>query len=100
MLEVKRAYRLTVDQREAPALDRVLRECPSAVIEPVTCPATLARRTHEAPVRGGDALSRYDDNRNGRITCTEARRHGIAPVHRSPDRFTGTRGRHCLGQSG
>ena len=24
----------------------------------------------------------YDDNRNGRITCAEARAHGIAPVHR------------------
>ena len=30
-----------------------------------------------------DVLSRYDHNANGRITCKEARRHGIAPVHRS-----------------
>ena len=30
-----------------------------------------------------DVLDRYDDNRNGRITCKEAQRHGIAPVHRS-----------------
>ena len=29
-----------------------------------------------------DALVRYDDNGNGRITCREARRHGIAPVRR------------------
>ncbi len=28
------------------------------------------------------ALSRWDDNGNGRITCAEARRHGIAPVPR------------------
>ena len=28
-------------------------------------------------------LARYEDNRNGRITCKEARRHGIAPVPRS-----------------
>lgn len=27
-------------------------------------------------------LQQYDDNGNGRITCTEARRHGIAPVRR------------------
>ena len=27
-------------------------------------------------------LGRYDDNGNGRITCAEARRHGIAPVRR------------------
>ena len=25
----------------------------------------------------------YDDNGNGRITCAEARRHGMAPVPRS-----------------
>ena len=29
-----------------------------------------------------DALGRWDDNRNGRITCAEACRHGIAPVWR------------------
>ena len=27
-----------------------------------------------------DALTLYDTNRNGRITCSEARAHGIAPV--------------------
>ena len=30
-----------------------------------------------------DILARYDDDGNGRISCKEARRHGIAPVHRS-----------------
>ena len=29
-----------------------------------------------------DPLALYDDNRNGRITCLEARRHGIAAVPR------------------
>ena len=29
-----------------------------------------------------EALRLYDDNSNGRITCKEARRHGIAPVPR------------------
>ena len=29
-----------------------------------------------------DALALYDDNGNGRITCKEARTHGIAPVSR------------------
>ena len=29
-----------------------------------------------------DALVMYDDNGNSRITCAEARAHGIAPVHR------------------
>ena len=47
-------------------------------------------REAEAPSHGvetvessGDALALYDDNRDGKITCAEATRHGIAPVHRS-----------------
>ena len=40
-----------------------------------------------AAVEADDALARYDDNRNGRITCKETRRHRIASVHRSPPAF-------------
>ena len=36
-----------------------------------------------AAVEADDALARYNDNRHGRMTCKEARRHGVAPVHRS-----------------
>ncbi|MCH2254850.1 MAG: excalibur calcium-binding domain-containing protein [Vicinamibacterales bacterium] len=40
-------------------------------------------QTRQAPRSGGStALQQYDDNGNGRITCAEARRHGIAPVRR------------------
>ena len=44
-------------------------------------PTTAATPT---PVPAPDlgALAMYDDNGNGRITCAEARAHGIAPVHR------------------
>ena len=70
---MRRAYGLTIDRREAVALEPVVCETPSA--------------SETAPDRGratgGDALARYDDNRNGKITCKEARRHGIAPVPRS-----------------
>ena len=83
VLDVKRAYRLSVDPQEAAALEAVLRECPSTNMEPITCPATPARRAADIPAARDDALARYDDNRNGRITCKEARRHGLAPVHRS-----------------
>lgn len=64
-------------------LDEVLLECTltemvmaeglAQVAEPT--PSTAAPST-------GDALSRWDTNRNGRITCREARMHGIAPVRR------------------
>ena len=40
-------------------------------------PADSPRSTGEV-----DALALYDDNGNSRITCREARRHGIAPVGR------------------
>ena len=45
--------------------------------------------------RGDDVLSRYDDNRNGRITCKEARRHGLAPMHRSHPAFRYMRDCDC-----
>ncbi len=35
------------------------------------------------PANARAALARWDDNRNGRISCAEARRHGIAPVPRN-----------------
>ena len=42
-----------------------------------------SRPPDSAPASGGAPLALYDDNGNGRITCKEARRHGIAPVWRS-----------------
>ena len=85
VLEVKRAYGLTVDQREAEALERILRGCTNTAMEPKVCRTTRAPggATGQPTGEGEDALARYDDNRNGRITCKEARRHGIAPVPRS-----------------
>ena len=43
----------------------------------------ICERPEPRLLPGDDALARYDDNRNGRITCKEARRHRIAPVPRS-----------------
>ena len=78
VVEVRQAYGLTIDRREAEALERILRNCDSTVMEPLVCLSA------PPPKSGGDAgsgaLRRYDDDGNGRITCKEARRHGIAPV--------------------
>ena len=55
---------------------------------PVRPPASAPVRTDAAPtVRVGDALALWDDNGNGRITCAEARRDGIAPVPRRPPAY-------------
>ena len=83
VVEVRRKYGLTIDRREADALDRVLSTCPSTEMVVGECaPAAEppARRLSESE---GDPLELYDDNGNGRITCAEARRHGIASVPRS-----------------
>ena len=85
VIAVERAYGLTVDRREAAALERILRGCANTAMEPKVCrtETTSVRRKTRGTGGGDDALARYDDNRNGRITCKEARRHGIAPVPRS-----------------
>jgi hypothetical protein len=82
VIEVRRKYGLTVDRREAAALERILQACSSTELAIGECAAEPAVAI-AAPAPSGDAaLARWDDNGNGRITCAEARRHGIAPVPR------------------
>ena len=85
VLEVRLAYGLTINRREAVTLEQVLGGCKSTAMEPIVCPATpgSSDRVGQARKNDTDVLARYDDNANGRITCKEARRHGITPVHRS-----------------
>ena len=82
IVAVKRKYALTVDRREAAVLERVLSGCPSTGMI-VTPPAGPTVTPRPATAATSDALRLYDTNGNGRITCKEARRHGIAPVPRS-----------------
>ena len=80
---VWRAYGLTIDRREADVLKQVRSQCENTDMEPVVCSTQLGSEgAGNEPTTGDDALARYDDNGNGRITCQEARRHGIAPVRR------------------
>lgn len=72
IVQVKTKYELTVDQAEADALDAVLSTC-NGNFEMIFYPVNGA-------AENVDALNLYDTNRNGRITCSEARAHGIAPV--------------------
>ena len=86
ILQVKREYGLTVDPREADALDAVLSGCASFELVVVSAPPQAQPTSPPAQRTGSpsntDPLSMYDDNGNGRITCAEARSHGIAPVRR------------------
>ena len=84
VIDVRLEYSLTIDQAEADAIDRVLATCESTemvVLPPQTSTTSEATPT-PTPAADVDALAMYDDNNNGRISCAEARSHGIAPVHR------------------
>ena len=80
IVEVRRKYGLTIDRRESGALERVLSACPSTEMVIGDCAASEPQARKTTPLRSVDALGLWDDNGNGRITCAEARRHGIAPV--------------------
>ena len=82
-LEVRRKYNLTIDEAEARAAEAVLSRCDSTELQVACSAAPAAPAPPAASASGADALAKWDDNRNGRITCAEARRHGIAPVPRS-----------------
>ena len=80
VVAVRQRYGLTIDPREADALDQVLAGCASTELitfarGPVP---TTAAPTGSVP----EAIAAWDDNRNGRVSCAEARAHGIAPVTR------------------
>ena len=79
IVEVRRAWGLTIDRREADALEAVLAGCASTAMVMIVDADAVS--SVPAPA-GADALRLWDDNGNGRITCAEARRHGIAPVAR------------------
>ena len=82
VVAVKRKYRLSVDAREACALEGVLSGCASTEMVVAGGQAQVAEPTPSAAAPStGDALSRWDTNGNGRIMC-KARQHGIVPVHR------------------
>ena len=87
-IKVRLKYGLTIDRAEAEAVDKVLATCESTemvMLAPMTEESSTRTETATptpAPASEVDALAMYDDNGNGRITCAEARAHGIAPVHR------------------
>lgn len=81
IIAVKQKYGLSVDRREAEALQQVLSQCQSTGMIVLDCNETVTTSSSQpSSDASSGALARWDDNGNGRITCKEARRHGIAPV--------------------
>ena len=103
VINVKRAYGLTVDRRERDALARALAGCEDTDIDMTPRRTVAAASPLEsggtAGASGGtDTLALYDDNGNGRITCAEARRHGIVHAGRGR-RWRGLRVDHGTGNA-
>jgi len=84
VVAVRQRYSLTIDRREAEALDRVLSACESTNMVKHPRGAISGAPATKAPnaPSGSEGIAQWDDNGNGRITCSEARAHGIAPVRR------------------
>ena len=87
---LRSAWRMasSIDRREAAGARRhpfrVRRpRCSSPCCLLLCLPSSGAGAAFRPCGRGRCARALYDDNGNGRITCAEARRHGIAPVPRS-----------------
>ena len=75
-VHIKRKYGLTMDKAEADKAIEVLSGCSSTDMIFSNSP------TPTPTIVTNDPLQMYDDDGNGHISCEEARRHGIAPVHR------------------
>ena len=75
IVEIRAKYSLTIDQAEVNALDAIISKCES--FEMIFYPANVSNEEISGRI---DALTLYDINKNGRISCSEARAHGIAPV--------------------
>ncbi len=80
VVQIKTKYKLSVDAAEARVLETVLANCDST--ELVYYPRGNSQESAISEPILITALDKYDDNRNGRISCAEARAHGIAPVKR------------------
>ena len=84
VVQVKRKYNLSMDQAEASRAQQILASCASTDMQ-FTDPGAAAPAPAPTSTGGqcsSNPLGCYDSNGNGRITCAEAREHGIAPVQR------------------
>lgn len=84
IVQIKAKYGLSVNRAEADSLAAVLSECESTSMVFHPRKAKVMSRHVRVETAGGNGhetpLDMYDTNGNGRITCSEARSHGIAPV--------------------
>ena len=69
-IQIRLKYQLTIDREEANAIDKVIENCDS-----------FQMIFYEGTPYSPEPTSEWDENGDGRITCKEARKAGIAPVY-------------------
>lgn len=85
IVELRQKYKLTIDINEARTLENTLRNCESFEMimfegRPDQGDLNAISNVQVPKISQKSALTLYDNNGNGKITCKEARAHGIAPV--------------------
>jgi hypothetical protein len=85
VVDIKTKYNLSVDLSEARAIESIVSQCDSfeMVFFAPSAGHIISQAEPDVITYSNDtdnALDMYDDNKNGRITCSEARSHGINPV--------------------
>lgn len=85
IVELRQKYKLTIDINEARTLENTLSNCESFEMimfegRPDQGNLNAISNVQVPNISQKSALTLYDDNGNGKITCKEARAHGIAPV--------------------
>ena len=81
VVSVRQKYALTIDQREAEAIDQILDQCAETEIncpdvlysEPLLLATQGEQPPRDDPQTPEEWLERCDANGNGRVTCAEAR---------------------------
>ena len=69
IIHVRLKYDLTIDRKEADAIDRIMENCESFQLV-----------FYEGSPTSPTPTSQWDEDGDGRVTCREARKAGIAPV--------------------
>ncbi|MXZ50353.1 MAG: excalibur calcium-binding domain-containing protein [Rhodobacteraceae bacterium] len=69
-IQIRLEYQLTIDRKEANAIDKVIENCDS-----------FQMVFYEGTPYSPKPTSEWDENGDGRVTCKEARKAGIAPVY-------------------
>lgn len=88
VVEVRRKYGLSIDQRESDALESILSRCPDGQL-------SMNREVKNLP----EALGKWDFDNNGQISCVELEEAGVeTPINRNHEAYPFVKDGNCDGE--